>query len=101
MTVNSKREGVRLTVTIQGTVDVDTVADLEDALTEETLDGVEELFFDLQDMEYTTSVGLRAMLNAFQILDERGGRMVIQHLNEDVKEIFDMTGFTDFLEIED
>ena len=101
MKLTTAREGNRLTITINGTVDAKTAPDLEAELTEEALSGIDELYFDMRDMDYTSSVGLRAILNAYQILDEREGRMVLQHLNDDVKEIFELTGFMDFLEVED
>ncbi len=101
MKLTTAREGKRLTITINGTIDAKTAPDLEAELTEEALDGVEELYFDMKDMDYTSSVGLRAILNAYQILDEREGRMVLQHINDDVREIFELTGFMDFLEVED
>ncbi len=101
MKLTSTREGNRLTIAIEGTIDAKTAPELEAALTEEALEGVDELYFDMKDMEYTSSVGLRAILNAFQILDEREGRMVLQHLNDDVKEIIELTGFMDFLDVED
>lgn len=101
MKLTTVREGKRLTIMINGTIDAKTAPDLEAELTEEALDGVEELYFDMKDMDYTSSVGLRAILNAYQILDEREGRMVLQHINDDVREIFELTGFMDFLEVED
>ncbi len=100
MKLTKKRDGKKLTVTIEGNLDAKTAPELEEALKGE-LEETEELFFDMRDMEYTSSVGLRVLLNAYQEIDEKEGRMVMQHLNDDVKEILDLTGFTDFLEIED
>ena len=33
-------------------------------------------------------------------LDEKDGRMVLLHVNDDIKEVLDLTGFSNFLEVE-
>ncbi len=100
MKVSKKQEGNKLTVIIDGTVDAKTAPQLSEAL-EGALEGIDELYFDMEKMDYTSSVGLRVLLMAYQEMDDKDGRMVLMHLNDDVKEILDDTGFTDFLEIED
>ncbi|MGN0996049.1 MAG: STAS domain-containing protein [Candidatus Ventricola sp.] len=50
-------------------------------------------------MEYISSSGLRVLLSAQKVMN-RQGEMRIRHANEMVMEIFDVTGFSDFLTIE-
>lgn len=94
MTKNDKE----LTVVIAGRLDTLTAPDLEDKL-EEELDGAERLIFDLAELEYISSAGLRVLLGAYKMMDEMGG-MLIRNVTEPVMEVFEVTGFSDVLDIE-
>ncbi|MBR5074203.1 MAG: STAS domain-containing protein, partial [Bacteroidales bacterium] len=63
------------------------------------LDGVEHLAFDLSKLEYISSAGLRVLLSAQKTMNKQGD-MVVKNATEEVKEIFEVTGFTDILTIE-
>jgi anti-sigma B factor antagonist len=99
-TVEKKRDGDKLYISIDGTLDANNAPVLSKALEGELAD-TNELYFDLAKMDYTSSVGLRVLLKAYQEIDEKDGRMVLRNMNDDVKEIFTLTGFTEFIEIED
>ncbi|MCR5788787.1 MAG: STAS domain-containing protein [Lachnospiraceae bacterium] len=98
MTVTKEQDGSKLTVYIEGKLDAVTSPVLEKELSD--LSGVEDLTFDLKDMPYTSSAGLRVLLNCQRIMDDQGS-MVIIHANEDVMDIFRETGFNKILDIED
>lgn len=99
MTVTKEKNGDVLTVAITGSLDVKTAPELSKEL-EGELDDVMEVIFDLEKTDYTSSAGLRVLLGAYQIMDEKDGRMVLKNVNESFMEILEVTGFTDFLEIE-
>ena len=86
------------TFTLIGRLDTLTSPDLEDKL-EEVFDDAEKLIFDLSQLEYISSAGLRVLLGASQEMDERG-EMVIRNLTEPVQDVFDVTGFSDAFDIE-
>ncbi|MCR4907838.1 MAG: STAS domain-containing protein [Lachnospiraceae bacterium] len=98
MTVTKQQDGNKLTVYIEGKLDAVTSPQFEEELGD--LKGVEELVFDLKDLIYTSSAGLRVLLNAQKIMDDQGD-MVIKNANEDVMDIFRETGFDKILDIED
>ena len=98
MEIRQNREGDKLTIEIEGRIDAVTAHDVGKVL-EESLDGVKELIFDLKDLEYTSSAGLREFLGAQQIMEEQGS-MLIRNVNETVMDIFEETGFDEILEIE-
>ena len=86
------------TISLIGRLDTLTSPDLEDKL-EEVFDDAEKLIFDLSQLEYISSAGLRVLLGASQEMDERG-EMVIRNLTEPVQDVFDVTGFSDAFDIE-
>lgn len=99
MTVTKEKNGSVLNVTISGVLDINTSPQLQAELDGE-LDDVNEVYFDLKETEYTSSAGLRVILGTFQVMDEKDGRMVLKNVNDSFMSILEVTGFTDFLEIE-
>ena len=83
---------------LEGRLDTTTAPDLEKAL-KDALDGVNELTLDFSALEYISSAGLRVLLCAQKLMNKQG-EMKITHVNDIIKEIFDVTGFSDILTIE-
>ena len=98
MTINKKSEGNHLEIALEGRLDTMTSPELEAEL-KQSLDGVETLTMDMAKLDYISSAGLRVLLSAHKIMAPRGGMKVI-NANEIVKEVFDVTGFSDVLTIE-
>lgn len=98
MTIEQKKNGAELTVTLTGRLDTTTAPELEKAL-QESLPGVESLVFELTGLEYISSAGLRVLLSAQKVMN-RQGKMVVRGANETIREVFDITGFTDIMTIE-
>lgn len=63
--------------------------------------GVLDLKIDMAKTTYISSVGLRVILTTKKTLDSKKGSLVLQHVCPQVKEIFDVTGFSGFLMMED
>ncbi len=99
MTVTKEKNGSVLNVAISGSLDINTAPMLKAEL-EGELDDVDEVYFDLKETDYTSSAGLRVILGTFQVMDEKDGRMVLRNVNDSFMSILEVTGFTDFLEIE-
>ena len=97
MKIEKRQEGSNLTVLLEGRLDTNTAPELEDELS--SLDGINNLVFDFQNLEYISSAGLRIILSLQKIMNTKG-TMVIRNVNDDVKEVFDITGFSDVLTIE-
>ena len=65
----------------------------------DALGGVTELVFDMAGLEYISSAGLRVLLSVQKVMNQQGS-MKLLHVNEVIKEIFEVTGFSDILTIE-
>ena len=98
MTIDKKLEGSALTIALEGRLDTTTSPDLEEVLSS-SLDGVSELVFDFTKLDYLSSAGLRVLLSAQKRMNKQGS-MKLVHVNDAVKEVFEITGFADFLTIE-
>lgn len=83
---------------LTGRLDTLTAPDLEKEIQGNCTD-VEKLVFDFQELEYISSAGLRVLLSAHKLMKSKGG-MVIKNVNSEIMEIFEVTGFTDILNIE-
>ena len=97
MEVSKIQNEKSLTVAVKGRIDTSTAPTLEEEL-KNSLDGVENLTFDFTGVEYISSAGLRVMLATQKIMN-RQGEMEIIGVNDTVMEIFDVTGFSDIINI--
>ena len=95
MTINTALNGTELTVSLSGRLDTSTAPQLETEL-KATLSGVERLILDLAALEYLSSAGLRVILFAQKTMNKQG-EMIVTNANENILEIFDITGFADIL----
>ena len=98
MNINRTLEGTTLTIALEGRLDTTTSPQLEILLASE-LDGVTELVFDFTNLDYLSSAGLRVLLTAQKRMSKQG-TMKLRNVNAVVKEVFDITGFADFLSLE-
>ena len=98
MNIEKKLEGTTLSIALEGRLDTTTSPDLEETLAS-SLDGVTALVFDFAKLDYLSSAGLRVLLSAQKRMNKQGS-MKLVHVNDAVKEIFDITGFADFLTVE-
>ena len=99
MTIRKIMNGTDMTIALSGRLDTNTAPELEREV-RENLGGVTALTIDCADLEYISSAGLRVLLTANKIIRGNGGMKVI-HVNENVMEVFEITGFVDILNIEE
>lgn len=97
MEIIKTKTGTELTVDLGGRLDTTTAPQLE-AVIKGDLDDVKELVLDFEKLEYISSAGLRVLLLAQKIMNKQGS-MVICNVCSDIKEVFDITGFSDILTI--
>lgn len=98
MTINKVVDGSEVVLALEGRLDTNTSTELE-ACVKESVSGCTSLIFDLKDLVYVASSGLRVLLAAQKIMNKQGS-MVIKNVTDGVMEVFEVTGFVDFLTIE-
>ncbi len=97
MTINTTNENGKITVALSGRLDSVTVPEFEGELNG-ILDEAKELCFDFTDLEYISSAGLRVLLKAQKAMNTKG-TMTVTGVNEIIMGVFDITGFSDILNI--
>ena len=98
LNITKNSNGSELKLILEGRLDTATAPQLEATLNS-ALAGVTYLKFDLEKLDYISSAGLRVLLSSQKTMNKQGS-MVISNVSPEVKEIFDVTGFTDILTIE-
>ena len=98
MNIKKNLAGTTLTLALEGRLDTTSSPQLETLLADE-LEGVTNLVFDFAQLDYLSSAGLRVLLSTQKRMN-RQGTMKLQNVNSTIKEVFDITGFADFLTIE-
>ena len=87
-----------LTLALEGRLDTGSAPQLEAEL-KQSINGVTNLIFDMKKLEYTSSAGLRVLLSAQKVMNKQG-EMVVCNVNEEIMEVFEVTGIVDILTIQ-
>lgn len=95
MKILIQKNGIEMTVIIEGSIDTVTAPELEKELAA-NWDGIEKLIFDFAAVDYVSSAGLRVIMATDQYMTDCGS-LILKNVNEDVKEVFEMTGFDELL----
>ena len=98
MKITKNMNGTTLEVALEGRLDTTTAPDLENEL-KDSLEGANELTLDFSKLDYISSAGLRVLLSAHKAMSRKDG-MTVTNVNEMVREVFEVTGFSDILNIE-
>jgi anti-anti-sigma factor len=59
-----------------------------------------DVIIDCEELEYIASSGLRILLSILKGAKAGGGRVVMRQMNDDIKDVFKLTGFIDLFEFE-
>lgn len=93
----TKKDGNKMVCTIMGRIDTGSAPELLEKI---DFTDLKELVFDLSDVDYVFSAGLRVFLQAQKVMNANGGTMKLVNLQPSVKEIFDIVGFSGIMDIE-
>ena len=99
MNVTLKNQDNKTIVTLDGRLDT-TNADKVQSDIQPLMQGQNpDIDIDCSGMTYTSSQGLRLFLLLQKSVMARGGKMVMRNMNPMVKEVFDITGFSNIITI--
>lgn len=92
MKIKKQNQNGILTLKPFGRIDTSTAPELSAAL---EFNDIKEIIFDLSEIDYVSSAGLRIFLSTHQKMVAAGGQMTISGAKQIVMEIFDIAGFSD------
>ncbi|WP_168120991.1 STAS domain-containing protein [Paenibacillus sp. HB172176] len=84
---------------LEGRLDGNNATTAEQAFLQLLAEGKQQFIFDFSELQYISSAGLRVVLVAAKKLRASKGRMVCACLGEQVYDVFEMSGFTNILEM--
>ncbi|MBW7899910.1 MAG: STAS domain-containing protein [Rhodocyclaceae bacterium] len=93
MTLEQETRGDVLILRPVGRLDSTSAPELERLVLEQLAAGVQRMVFDLADMDYVSSAGLRVILLAGKKLRASQGKLALTGMRDMVREVFEMSGF--------
>ena len=98
MTIEVKKNAVETIIEIVGRLDTTTAPLLENVI-QKDMKMDEDLVLDMKGLEYVSSAGLRVLLGAQKKI-HKNGSMKLRNVCDEIMEVFEITGFSDILTIE-
>jgi len=99
MIIDIKRKQDKITLKVCGRLDTTTAPQLEEELGDE-MNGRKEIILDFTELEYISSAGLRVLLSVHKTMKKQGGKLIVRNVNEEVREVFVITGFSEIMDLE-
>ena len=97
--ITSREQNGVLIVEIEGKMGSVTSAEVEKYLNSLLDKGITKILLNLEKLDFITSTGLRVMLSTGQKLHKIGGKMAISNPNLTVKDILEMSGFSQIFNV--
>ena len=92
--IHTNKEGNGTVVQLQGKVDATSAPSVEQALVSVIDQGEKRLVLDCAGLDFISSAGLRSLLLAVKKMKAAGGGISLAALQPNVKEVFDISGFS-------
>lgn len=99
MEVIINQQEAKALVTVKGRIDTSNAEQFQQDLTPLMENGRIDIDIDCADLEYTSSQGLRSFLLLQKNVNAKGGKLVLRNMRPMVKEVFDITGFSNIITI--
>lgn len=92
----------KTTFVISGSLKTHVASSFADIIMD-TLKNVEQLILDFTNVSYIASAGLRALLTAQRYVDDsnESADIIITNINNEVRDVFESTGFINILNVQD
>ena len=100
MKVDITRENGEVTVRMEGRLDTPGAHEIAPEMDELAKDTDKTVVLDCTDMTYISSSGLRIFLTLRKAAADKGGRIIVRNICNDIRNVFMMTGFLNLFEIQ-
>lgn len=99
MKVEITQEGNAYCAHIEGRLDTASAAECEQAMKPLMDNADKEITLDCSKLEYISSSGLRLFLALRKAVLDKGGKLTVAHINDDIRNVFTITGFFKLFDI--
>ncbi|MCQ2913608.1 MAG: STAS domain-containing protein [Alphaproteobacteria bacterium] len=99
MIINKETKENTLVLSLEGNLDTTTAPDLEAEL-ENVEENITSIVFNFEKLKYISSSGLRILLSTHKKMIKKGGSILIKSINDEIKEVLEITGLSTLLPIE-
>ena len=100
MRVDITRESGEVIVRMEGRLDTPGAHEIAPQMNELTKDADKTVVLDCTDMTYISSSGLRIFLTLRKAASDKGGKIIVRNICNDIRNVFMMTGFLNLFEIQ-
>ncbi len=101
METNIQKTDGKIIATLVGELNTAAAVEVEQALQPLYEAKGEEIVIECEGLEYISSSGLRILLGILKNALANGGSVVMRHVNDDIKNVFKLTGFISLFKFED
>lgn len=87
-------------VTLEGELDTAAAVEVEQTLQPLYNSNGKDVVIDCTELQYIASSGLRILISVLKGAKAGGSKVIIKNLNDDIKDVFKLTGFINLFEFE-
>ena len=100
--MNAKLEEIdgKYVATLEGEMDTAAATEAEEVLKPLYTSDGKDVIIDCNGLEYIASSGLRILLSILKGAKANGSRVTLRGVNDDIKNVFKLTGFINIFEFE-
>ena len=91
--------GNQYVATLKGELDTSAAVEAEQVLKPLYKSDGRDIVIDCTDLEYIASSGLRILISILKGAKANGSKVIIRNMNDDIKNVFRLTGFINLFEI--
>ena len=99
MTLDIKEQNGGMVATFSGRLDTPSAVKAQQEITPLLENADKEIILDCEKLEYISSSGLRLFLSIRKEVVRKGGKMIVENINDYIRKVFQMTGFINLFEI--
>ena len=99
MDISEDRKAGAVILALSGKLDATTAKTFEEKILQVISSGAQRLIVDLSLLEYVSSAGLRVFLLAAKRLQANDGKIALCGLQDHIRQVFDLAGFSSILSI--
>lgn len=91
----------QVVVSLSGRIDSTAAVEFEEKLIEVIDAGANVMIVDFLNVQFISSAGLRVLLLAAKKVKPYGGKLILADMSKDVREVFDISGFSSIFDIQE